>query len=83
MLTAQELTFIRAMASHRGLELSNDDAAELIRQYADRDGYALIRNLAEAVSTDERAALIAFIASICAMDDRISKEESAYLESLL
>ena len=82
-LTAQELAFIMALAKSRGLELSLEQTVELIKQSADKDGFELIRSLSGALEDEKKAALVLFVATICALDDRISQEEVKYLESLL
>ena len=82
-LVAQEMAFIMALAKARGVELTVEQAADMVKSSADKDGFEMIRNLAGALDGEERSALIVFVATICALDDSITAKEIDYLESLL
>ena len=82
-LTTEEIAFLMALSKSEGMELTVEEAAGLVKKTASKDKYQLIQHLAQALEPNEHAALVLFVATLCALDDRISAEEIAYIESLL
>lgn len=81
--SAKEKMLVSALFKAQGLEMSDQEMVGLVKNASGQKGYELIQSLSKVLDGESRANLVLFIASICAIDDTISKEEIAYLESLL
>ena len=82
-LTHSEVALIRAITNAIGMKLSDENVLELVKASTKEDGYKMISSLSGILDDEGRASLITLVASICAIDDTLSKEELAFIASLL
>ena len=82
-VTPEEAAFISAMLKALKINVSYDDVIKLIKNSSSVQDYELIHTLAGALNSKQKADLVTFVACICSIDDRISKEEYAYLSLLM
>ncbi len=83
-LTPAEFDFIYALLAATGHETGEDDLLSLIRAAArDDTAYNVVKDVKDHLNKEGRIKLITLIAVICSVDDSISREEVAYIASLL
>ncbi|MBR6380835.1 MAG: helix-turn-helix domain-containing protein [Lachnospiraceae bacterium] len=83
-LTAAEFRFIDALLEARGVSLSQEQIVQLVGKAAgNRTAYSLVREIRDQLNDDGMVILINFLAALCSIDDRISKEEIAFLEDMI
>ena len=82
-LTSSESALIRAITSAVGLELSEEKVLDLVKTSTRQETYDMMTSLSKVLDNDGRAALVHLVAALCAIDDKMSKEELALIASLL
>ena len=81
-LTGPEYAFIDGLLEAIGDKLSEEEILQLVWASNTQRAYALVREVRDHLNDDGTNTLINLIAAICSLDDRISKEEIAYIKSL-
>ncbi len=81
-ISSQEAAFILALFKAHGVELTTEDVKKLVINHSGDNWRDLVTKVCSVMPSDKQARLIAFVAAICAIDDRISKEEVSFLADL-
>ena len=82
-LTKEEFAMVGAFAKALGMEVDDSDIVELIKNFNVDASVEMMQGLSKALDNDKRSALVLFVGCVCSIDDTISSEEIALLESLL
>ena len=82
-LSGLEFSLISSVMEAERVKLSQDEVLSLVRNYGNRNGYALIQKVSQVLPTDNKGDLVIAVAAVCALDDRISSDELKFIESLL
>lgn len=82
-LNSAETALIQAILKAEGLELDSGDVKQLVQSSTRDDVVNVVRKLAGIMSSEQQAALVALAAAMCSIDDKISRDEVAYIAGLL
>lgn len=82
-LSGIEYSLIENVMKAEHVTLSQDEILSLVRNYGNKNGYELIQKVSQVLPSSNKGDLVIAIASVCALDDRISSDELHFIESLL
>ena len=82
-LTAKEANVVQAVSKASGLDVNSDTVKQIVKTTSNQEAYALIQKMSASLQGEDKAALVSLAAGICALDNRMSKEELNYISSLL
>lgn len=82
-LTEDEAAMVNAVMSAIDVEWDVEDTVKMMRNVANNDGYETVKNLVRAFNPDLTSDLISFIATICAIDDRVKASEQQFIIDLV
>lgn len=57
--------------------------ANLIKAILENNVYPVVDEMIDSMNTDQKGAALSFMTALCALDERISPEENAFLRQLL
>ena len=82
-LTSQEHELIEAVWNVVGMDWSVDDSLKMIKNVANKEGYETLAGIIENFDRSLVSTLIAFIAVICSIDDKINSNELQLIKDLI
>ncbi len=82
-LNNREIALILAITKSIGMDLTEEQVLEIVKSSTRQETYDMMRSLSNVLVDDGRPALINLVASLCAIDDAMSKEELGLIASLL
>ena len=82
-LSNDEAAFIGGLFSAMNINMSDNEIFAFVKVHANKSAYDVVKALSNSMNTEQRSHLITLVAAICAMDDKISREECAYICDLL
>ena len=83
-LNSAERALIKALLSGvNGADVDDDWVLRMVREYSDSDTYEIVHELNKHLNDDQQAALVALVAAICSIDDRIDSNEVAFIRDLM
>ena len=82
-LTENEAHMLEIVFSAVNEPWSVEDSVKMINNVANKDGYDTVKRLIRAMNPELTSDLIAFIAVVCAIDDRIGSPEQQFILDLM
>ncbi len=82
-LSQGEYNFLTALFESLDIKMSDDELIALIKATSSKEAYDFINSLKSYLTNDGIVNIVKIVAALCSIDDRISKEEAAYIASLL
>ena len=81
-ITPQERAFVQALFKAHKVDLSDSDVDKLVKKHSGSEWHGLIAKLAGVLNAESKARLALLCASICAIDDTITREEAQFLAGI-
>ena len=82
-LTEKELGLITGLLAAVGINHEPEEIIDLVKTCGNSDAYQMIGDVREHLDDEGANNLLNLIAAICSIDDRIAKEEVAFIKDLL
>ena len=81
-LNSNEFAIIKGFLDAVDIKLTDEQVVKIIADYSGKEAYEAILALNHILSADGKSNLIALVAAVCAIDDRIDPNEVSYLDAL-
>ena len=81
-LTQEEFSLVKAFLRAAKSEMDEEAIVRMIADLSSNDAYAAVLSLNKVLSPEGQSSLMALVAAVCAIDDRIETSEIAYLTDL-
>lgn len=82
-ISEDEFYFLQSFLKAYDLELSKEEFIDYLKSSTSENSYKLVLELKEILTDDGILEVTKLIAAICAIDDKIDKNEAAYIATLL
>ncbi len=82
-LSEDEYYFLKAFLDAYDIDLSEDDFVSYLKTSTSESSYKLVADLKQILTDDGILEVTKLIAAICAIDDRIDRNEAAYIAAIL
>ena len=82
-ITPAERQFCVGLFNAQGIDMTESALTNALRRYSGANWRDLVVELAGALSSKQKTNLVSLVAAICAIDDKISKEEVSFLVDLI
>lgn len=81
-LTQEEFSLVKAFLRAAKSEMDEEAIVRMIADLSSNDAYAAVLSLNKVLSPEGQSSLMALVAAVCAIDDRIETSEIAFLTDL-
>lgn len=81
-LTQEEFSLVKAFLRAAKSEMDEEAIVRMLADLSSNDAYAAVLSLNKVLSPEGQSSLMALVAAVCAIDDRIETSEIAFLTDL-